>query len=209
MTCDDLRGIVNLDAEVVVKKGSTKEDPTVVSLRQVLLFKFKLSDGTSLVAEVHQRGTMGLVDVIVPNIPEAEAMLLMMNRHFPAFCVHYLTEKGMDKKLVMELVREVCCPTLVGSIKECQWDSATRTITTAAQIEEDARMQEMEKAAWYWDEFGKNMLEKVKRRSHTRTRRRCMPWMGNVRSKHYTPETILNRAHQKKGKEMTSWLTLR
>ena len=163
MTCDNLRGIVNLDAEVVVKKGSTKEDPTVVSLRQVLLFKFKLSDGTSLVAEVHQRGTMGLVDVIVPNIPEAEAMLLMMNRHFPAFCVHYLTEKGMDKKLVMELVREVCCPTLVGSIKECQWDSATRTITTAAQIEEDARMQEMEKAAWYQDEFGKNMLEKVRK----------------------------------------------
>ena len=44
MTCDNLRGIVNLDTEVVVKKGSTKEDPTVVSLRQVLLFKFKLSD---------------------------------------------------------------------------------------------------------------------------------------------------------------------
>ena len=96
MTCDDLRGIVNLDAEVMAEKVSTGDDMTVISLRQVLLFKFKLSDGTSLVAEVHQRGPMGSVDVVIPNIPEAEAMLLMMNRHFPAFCVHYLTEKGMD-----------------------------------------------------------------------------------------------------------------
>ena len=159
MTCDDLRGIVNLDATVTV---STGEEMAEISLRQVLLFKFKLADGTSLIAEVHQRGPMGAVDVIVPNIPEAEAMLLMMNRHFPAFCLHYLVEKGMAKKLVMDLLRESCCPTLVGSIKECKWESATKTITTAAQAEEDARLREMENASWYRDEFGTNMLGKLK-----------------------------------------------
>lgn len=103
MMCDDLRGIVNLDAEATAKRTPTGEE-TAVSLHQVLLLKFKLADGTSLIAEVHQRGPMGTVDVIVPNIPEAEAMLLMMNQHFPAFCLHYLTEKGMDKKFVMELL---------------------------------------------------------------------------------------------------------
>ena len=45
----------------------------------MLLKKFKLANGTSLIAEVHQRGPMGAVDVIVPNILEAEAMILMMN----------------------------------------------------------------------------------------------------------------------------------
>jgi hypothetical protein len=129
MTCDKLRGIINLDAEVMATKASTGDDMTVISLCQDLIFKFKLSDGTSLVAEVHQRGPMGSVDVIVPNIPETETMLLMMNRHFPAFCVHYLTEKGMDKKLVMALLKEACCPTLVSSIKECKWDSVTWSIT--------------------------------------------------------------------------------
>ena len=135
MTCDDLRGIVNLDAEATAKKNSNGEE-MAVSLRQVLLLYFKLADGTSLIAKV----------VIVPNIPEAEAMLLMMNRHFPAFCLHYLTEMGMDKTFVMALLQEACCPILVGSIKECKWDSKTKTITTAAQAEEEARLQEMEKA---------------------------------------------------------------
>ena len=69
----------------------------------------------------------------------------------------------MDKTFVMTLLREACCPTLVGSIKECTWDSKTKTITTAAQAAEEARLQEMEKAPWYRDEFGKNMIDKIKK----------------------------------------------
>ena len=72
-----------------------------------------------------------------------------------------MMENGMDKKFVMELLRESCCPTIVGSIKECKWDNATKIITTAAQAEEDARLQEKEKAVWYRDEFGNNMIDKI------------------------------------------------
>jgi hypothetical protein len=104
MTCDDLKGIVNLDAEVEVLSVSTGEVKGHLSLRQVLLRKFKLADGSSLIAEIHQRGPMGTVDVIVPNIPEAEAMVLMMNRYFPAFCLHYLTGRGMDPVFVRSLI---------------------------------------------------------------------------------------------------------
>ena len=69
-------------------------------MRQVLLIQFHMSDGTSLIAEVHQRGPMGIVDVIVPNTPEVEAMILMMNCHFLAYYYHYLSGNGVDKVFV-------------------------------------------------------------------------------------------------------------
>lgn len=162
MTCDDLRGIVNLEATAPVFSVTTKKKVGELSLRQVLLKQFRMSDGTSLIAEVHQRGPMGTVDVIVPNTPEAESMILMMNRHFPAFCFHYLLGEGVDEAFVKELLKEACCPTLVGQIKECTWDAKNKSIITAAQAAEEARLQELENAAWYKDEFGKQMVAKMR-----------------------------------------------
>ena len=162
MTCDDLRGIVHLDASAPVFSVSTNKQIGERTLCQVLLKHFKLADGTSLIAEVHQRGPMGIVEVIVPNIPEAEALILMMNRQFPAFCYHYLLGKGMDETFVRHLLKESCCPTLVSQIENCTWDEENKSIITAAQAEEDARLQELENAAWYKDEFGKQMVTNMK-----------------------------------------------
>ena len=106
---------------------------------------------------------MGTVDVIVPNIPEAEAMVLMMNRQFPAFCLHYLTGRGMDPGFVKELIKESCCPTLVSEIKNCTWDPTKLSIVTAMQAAEEARLQELENAAWYKDEFKKGMVDGIKK----------------------------------------------
>ena len=163
MTCDDLKGITNLDAKAAITSVSTGKKKDEVSMRQVLLQKFKLSNGTSLFAEVHQRGPLGAVDVIVPNTPEAESMVLMMNRHFPAFCYHYLKDVGLDETFVRALLKEACCPTLLSSIKACTWDAPSKSIVTAAQALEEASMKELENAAWYKDEFGKSLVENVKK----------------------------------------------
>ena len=162
MTCDDLKGITALDSKIAAVDKATGTVEAEISLRDVLLRKFKLADGTSLIAEVHQRGPMGSVDVIVPNIPEAEAMILMMNRHFPAFCWHYLTDNGMEVDFVNKLLHESCCPTLVSEIKKCTWDPKLCSISTAAQVAEEARLREMENAAWYKDEF-RSMVAGVKK----------------------------------------------
>ncbi len=76
MMCDDLQGIVHLDAVAPIFSVSTKKQIGELSLRQVLLKQFKLADGTSLIAKVYQWGPMGIVEVIVPNTPEAEALIL-------------------------------------------------------------------------------------------------------------------------------------
>ena len=124
----------------------------------------KMADGQSLIVEIHQRGPMGIVEVIIPNTAEAESMILMMNHHFPAFCFHYLTTKaGMGEVFVKTLLKEACCPTLFVSINQCQWDATTNTITTEEQAEDEKRMAEFEQAAWYRDEFGKHMISNLKK----------------------------------------------
>ena len=164
MMCEDIRGITNLDATAPILSVSTGIPMGELSLRQALLKYMKMTDGRSLIAEIHQRGTMGLVEVIVPNTAEAESMVLMMNRHFPAFCSHYLvTKAGMGKDFVRSLLREACCPTLFASINQCQWDADSNTIVTEEQAEDERRMAEFEDAAWYRDEFGKHMVANMKK----------------------------------------------
>ncbi len=163
MTCEDIRGIVHLDATAPVLSASTGEQIGSLSLRQVLLKYLKMNDGTSLIAEIHQRGTMGIVEIIVPNTPEAEAMVLMMNCQFPAFCYHALQKADLDLPFIKTLLKEACCPTLVATIHNCKWDAETNTISTPEQIAEEKRMAEIEKAAWYRDEFGKHMVDGMKK----------------------------------------------
>ena len=139
---------------------------------------------------------MGPVNVIVPNIPEAESMILMMNSHFPAFCFHYLTEKGVGKLFVRNLLREACCPTLMGTIKDCSWDKEKQSITTAAQAEEEARLKELENAAWYKDEFGPSLMAKVKNSSPIRILRHFTCWTGSGRLRRSTQAMTQNQAHK-------------
>jgi hypothetical protein len=71
--------------------------------------------------------------------------------------------KGGGETFVRNLLREACCPTLMGTIKDCSWDKEKQSITTAAQAEEEARLKELENAAWYKDEFGPSLMTKVKK----------------------------------------------
>ena len=164
MICEDIRGISELDATASFFSVTNPDEVVgVLSLRQVILRYIKLADGSSLVAEIHQRGTMGLVELVVPNTPEAEAMVLMMNRNVAAFCFHYLLHTGLDETFVKNLLRASCCPTLYGQINNCTWDATTLSIVTPQQVAEEKRLAELEKAAWYKDEFGKHMVDKMKK----------------------------------------------
>jgi hypothetical protein len=161
VTCVDLQGIILLDAVAPIFSVSTKKQIGELSLRQVLLKRFNLTDGTSLISEVHQLRLMGIVKVIVPNTPEVEALILMMNQQFPAFCFHYLLAEGYDEAFVRQLVTEACCPILVGQRGECTWDLVTKSIMTAVQEEEECCLQELENAALYKDKFGKHLVAKM------------------------------------------------
>ncbi len=163
MTCIAVKGISYLDATTQIKCTITGKSKGVLSLRQVLLKYVKMSDGSTLIAEIHQSGPMGAVEVIVPNTAEAETMVLMMNRHLPAYLFHILQEVEMDVPFIKALLKESCCPTLVEGINRCQWDKKERVLTTPEQLEDEKWLAAIEKAAWYRDEFGKHMVDGMKK----------------------------------------------
>jgi len=83
MILEDIIGITNLDATApIFDEESSNQFLGNVSLRQVLLSYLRLSDGHQLIAEVHQTDEiMGPVQAVIPNTPEAERMILMMNKN--------------------------------------------------------------------------------------------------------------------------------
>jgi hypothetical protein len=152
MTVEDLLGITNLDAAAslyneagVATKGLT--------LRHVLLTKFKLRDGFQLIAEVHQSAApMSPVQVVIPQTPEAEKMILMMNKNFPAFLTFVLRDLHFPEQAIQEYVRRCCCQVKAAEIPECSWNSETATLTTPQDLRRSTT-DDFSSASWYKDAF--------------------------------------------------------
>ena len=92
-----------------------------------------MDDRHSLIDEAHQRGHMRSVDIVIPNIPEAETMVAMMNKQLPAYLTFYLDDLGMDKDFISKLLTRSCCPSLMHEIYSCQWDKETKMLTTPGE----------------------------------------------------------------------------
>ena len=89
-----------------------------------------MDDGHSLIAKAHQRGHMRSVDIVIPNTPESETMVAMMNKQLPAYLTFYKDDLGMDKNFIRKLLTRACCPALMHEIYSCQWDKETKVLTT-------------------------------------------------------------------------------
>ena len=92
-----------------------------------------MDDGQSLIAKSHQRGHMGSVDIVIPNTPEAETMVAMINKQLPAYLTLYLDHIGMDKYFIRKLLTIAICPALMHEIYSCQWDKETKVLTTPGE----------------------------------------------------------------------------
>jgi hypothetical protein len=123
-------------------------------MRDILLNYFTMTDGHSLIAEVHQRRVLSPVEVIILNTEEAETMIARMNVHLPVFCYHYLIDKSLGKTFAEALIQESCCAALTIEIPNCVWDPDKMLILTKAAVETDKKYAALESAEWFKDEVG-------------------------------------------------------
>ncbi len=148
MLLEVVQGIIDLDIPVKIHQEGTNNCLGRISLHQAMLKFIRLSDGHQLVAEVHQASTLvGLVHIVIPNTPEAERMVIMMNENFPAFIGHVLWDQGLLDSFLFELVKQSCCPVMVSEINQCTWDSETGTLVTKREAESSKNEEELEKAS--------------------------------------------------------------
>ncbi len=114
----------------------------------------KMSDGHQLIADVHQASLLvGPVHIVFPNSPEAERMVIMMNKNLPAYVRHILKDQGLPDSYLLELVKRSCCPVMVAEINQCHWDPDSGTLTTKQDAETAKNEEDLEKASWFKDAF--------------------------------------------------------
>ena len=76
MTAEELEGIIDFNVTETVYSASYSSKPVAtMNLRHVLYNYVKMEDGHSFIAEVHQRGFMVSVNILISNTPEAETMV--------------------------------------------------------------------------------------------------------------------------------------
>ena len=123
MILEDISGIIDLDGSAVVKDEDTGCKIITISLRSVLLKYLRLNDGHQLIAAIHQsKEPMAPVQAVVSNTPEAERMIVMMNKNFPSYVGNVLKDQGLPDDFLMELFRRTCCQTMASEIPSTQWD---------------------------------------------------------------------------------------
>ena len=119
-------------------------------LRHVLYHHMKLAEVFSLIAEVRRESELDSVDIVVPDIPEAEDMVSMMNKQLSVYLSNYLVDAGMGEVFVKALIQGEICPALNHAAGNCTRERSNKTVTTTENAEQE-RQQVLEDVAWYKD----------------------------------------------------------
>lgn len=166
MTAEDLVGVIDLDYSATVYHPVTRKAVGSYSLRYALMNFVKMSDGRPAIAEAHQSSISKPTHLVVPNTPEAERMIGMMNKNLPAYLYHTLIDYDLPADFVEDLLKNSCEATMLAERHRCKWDPTTKTLTTAEDSIQAERAKDFEGAAWFRDEFG--LLGKNSARNQTR-----------------------------------------
>jgi hypothetical protein len=160
MMLEDITGIVYLNGTAAIKVNNTRNVIRVVSLCTLLLRYLRLSNSHQLIAEIHQaNGVMGPVQAVVPNSPEAERMIIMLNKNFPAYVGNVLRDQGFNETFLWNMFKATCCQTKLAECKSCTWDAETGMLMTQKEKEKNKTDLDLENAPWFKNTFERLDLE--------------------------------------------------
>jgi hypothetical protein len=109
VTSIEVQGIINIDKTVDIYCPTSGKKLRKHSLRQALMRYLKLQNGSPLCAEIHQRGLLGQVDMVIPNTADAEARFEMFNKQLAGYLsfgalltfIQEILCRSMDPAVVM------------------------------------------------------------------------------------------------------------
>eukprot|EP00956_Cyclotella_meneghiniana_P027275 scaffold60862_cov41-Cyclotella_meneghiniana.AAC.5 len=146
MTTTEVHGIHDINSSVQIPGENH-----CVSARYVITSLFRLKDGSSAVAEVHQNGADSPLTLVHPNIPEAESLVVNFAKHPGAFLLNYLKDQGVDEAFVTLLLKKIVDPTLLHEADHCKWDSENCAVTTPEELEEEQDSEKFGQQCWFKD----------------------------------------------------------
>jgi hypothetical protein len=152
ITSAKLYGIVDINKVIPYTIDEEGKESGFLCMRQVLSKHFCTRNGTlPLFAEVHEKQSGSLVEAVVTNVKEVDAMIGSMNCQLPAFIKHYLLQKELDQGFVVRLVVAACCPTLVGNMNTVTWDDKKMELITPEDAKDKDQLLAFANTSWYFD----------------------------------------------------------
>ena len=88
---------------------------------------------------MHQESELDSIDIVVPDIPGAEAMVAMTNKKLSVFLYNYNVDAGMGKVLLKALIQGENFPALNHAAGTCTWESSKKTVTTPEDAERERK----------------------------------------------------------------------
>ncbi len=139
----EVQGITDLDASAEVICPQPEETLGQLSLRDTLMKYLTLKDGSPLVAELHQRGPQGPVDMVIPNTGKAEARFEVFNKQPAGYLYHVLPTFGATGTFIKSILRRLMDAGLATEAPRCNYDAATQILMTPCDAQQESVLSDV------------------------------------------------------------------
>ncbi len=111
----------------------------------------KQKDGTPLVAELHQRGLQGPVDMVIPNSGKAEARFEMFNKQPVGYLYHVLPTFGATETFTKSLLRRLMDAGLMTKAPKCVYNAVTQILMTPHDAQQQSMLSDVRSLPFFQD----------------------------------------------------------
>jgi hypothetical protein len=138
-----VRGIIDLDTTAEVLCPESGNVLGHFSLQETLMKYLKMHNGNPMVAELHQRGPQGPVDMVIPNSNEAEACFKMFNKQPAGYLYHMLPLFGATRLFIRNILRQSMDAGLATEAPLCTYNEETRIFMTPCDAQEESILSDV------------------------------------------------------------------
>ncbi len=103
----------------------------------------KQKDGTPLVAELHQHGPQGPVDMVIPNSGKAEVRFEMFNKQPAGYLYHVLPTFRATEIFTKSLLRRFMDAGLATKAPKCIYNAVTQILTTPRDAQQESVLSDV------------------------------------------------------------------
>jgi hypothetical protein len=131
----------------------------------------KLKDSNPMVAELHQRGPQGPVDMVIPKTSKAEACSEMFNKQPAGYLYHVLPLFGATELFIKTILQRSMDAGLATEAPRCKYDKDTQILTTPRDAQQESILSNVRSLPFFQDidaiKQAAGANKKGKKREHT------------------------------------------
>jgi hypothetical protein len=147
----EVHGIRDIDASAEVICPQSEDTLGRLSLRETLIKYLKQKDGTPLVAELHQCGPQGPVDMVIPNSGKVEVRFEMFNKQPAGYLYHVLPTFRATETFTKSLLQWLMDAGLATKAPKCVYDAVTQILMTPRDAQQESMLSDVRSLPFFQD----------------------------------------------------------